>query len=78
MQRRAFYEQLISICRYPSYDCKSFFGTLVAKHFDEFEDLQDKAIDAILDLCEDDEERVRQSLTDLPVSPFRICLARFG
>ncbi|ORX38269.1 hypothetical protein BD324DRAFT_346271 [Kockovaella imperatae] len=57
--RRRFYEKLISICAYPSYECKAFFGTLVAKHFREFDDLQDKAIDAILDLCEDEEEKVR-------------------
>ena len=38
---------------------------MVAKHFDEFEDLQDKAIDAILDLCEDDEERVRRNVSPL-------------
>jgi hypothetical protein len=35
-----------------------FFGTLVAKYFAECEDLQDRAIDAILDLCEDDDEKV--------------------
>ena len=59
MQRRKLQEHLISLCSYPSYECKAYFGTFVAKHFAEFEDLQDKAVDAILDLCEDDEERVR-------------------
>lgn len=44
---------------YPSYECKAFFGTLVAKFFREFEDLQDGAIDALLDLCEDEDEKVR-------------------
>jgi hypothetical protein len=30
----------------------------VAKFFAEFEDLQDATVDAVLDLCEDDEEKV--------------------
>ena len=61
-QRRTFQEHLISLCSYPSYDCKSFFGTLIAKFFAEFEDLQDGAVDAILDLCEDDAEKVSAGL----------------
>lgn len=34
------------------------FSTFVSKYFAEFEDLQDKAVDAVLDLCEDEEEQV--------------------
>lgn len=57
-QRRTFQEYLITLPKYPSYECKAFFGTLVAKFFAEFEDLQDATVDAVLDLCEDDEEKV--------------------
>ncbi|KAK8854546.1 hypothetical protein IAR55_003285 [Kwoniella newhampshirensis] len=57
--RRKFHQHLITLPSYPSYDSKAFFGTLVAKFFGEFESLQDDAIDALLDLCEDEEERVR-------------------
>jgi hypothetical protein len=58
-QRRAFFEHLLTLPTYPSYRTKSHFGTLVPKYFAEFEDLQDRAVDAILDLCEDDDEKVR-------------------
>lgn len=42
-------------------DSKSFFGSMVWRHFKEFDDLQDLAVDAILDLCEDDDEKVCSS-----------------
>lgn len=60
-QRRKFHAVLISLPTAPSasYESKSFFGTLVHKFFAEFEDLQDAAIDALLDLCEDEDEKVR-------------------
>ncbi len=57
-QRLVFYKQLIKLASYPSYGNRSFFGTLLAKFFAEFEDLQDEAVDALLDLCEDDDEKV--------------------
>lgn len=60
-QRRRFHAQLIALPPPPpaSLPAKSFFGTLVHKFFAEFEDLQDAAIDALLDLCEDEDEKVR-------------------
>lgn len=60
-QRRKFHAVLISLPTAPSasYESKTFFGTLVHKFFAEFEDLQDAAIDALLDLCEDEDEKVR-------------------
>lgn len=60
-QRRKFHAVLISLPTAPSasYESKSFFGTLVHKFFAEFEDLQDAAIDALLDLCEDEDEKIR-------------------
>lgn len=59
--RRKFHTLLIALPTSPSatYESKSFFGTLVHKCFAEFEDLQDPAIDALLDLCEDDDEKIR-------------------
>ncbi|WVQ68536.1 uncharacterized protein L199_006745 [Kwoniella botswanensis] len=57
--KRKFQEHLITLPSYPEYENKAFFGTLVAKYFGEFEDLQDTAIDALLDLCEDEDEKVR-------------------
>ncbi|OCF57729.1 hypothetical protein L486_05194 [Kwoniella mangroviensis CBS 10435] len=57
--KRQFQEHLITLPSYPEYENKAFFGTLVAKYFGEFEDLQDTAIDALLDLCEDEDEKVR-------------------
>jgi len=54
----AFYKQLIKLASYPNYQSRSYFGTLLAKFFAEFEDLQDEAVDALLDLCEDDDEKV--------------------
>ncbi|WRT68687.1 uncharacterized protein IL334_005667 [Kwoniella shivajii] len=57
--RRKFQELLITLPRYSAYENKAFFGLLVAKYFGEFEDLQDSAIDALLDLCEDEDEKVR-------------------
>ncbi|WVW85314.1 hypothetical protein I302_107352 [Kwoniella bestiolae CBS 10118] len=57
--KRKFQEHLITLASYAEYENKAFFGTFVAKYFGEFEDLQDKAIDALLDLCEDEDEKVR-------------------
>ncbi|WWC63604.1 uncharacterized protein I303_106209 [Kwoniella dejecticola CBS 10117] len=57
--KRKFQEHLITLPSYPEYENKAFFGTLVPKLFGEFEDLQDAAIDALLDLCEDEDEKVR-------------------
>ncbi|OCF35761.1 hypothetical protein I316_02253 [Kwoniella heveanensis BCC8398] len=57
--RRTFRSHLITLASDPSYEHKAFFGTLVSKFFGEFEDLQDSTIDALLDLCEDEDEKVR-------------------
>ncbi|WVQ95215.1 hypothetical protein IAU59_002310 [Kwoniella sp. CBS 9459] len=57
--RRIFRSHLITLASDPSYEHKAFFGTLVSKFFGEFEDLQDATIDALLDLCEDEDEKVR-------------------
>ncbi|WVF67640.1 hypothetical protein IAT40_002399 [Kwoniella sp. CBS 6097] len=59
--RRTFRSHLITLASNPSssYEHKAFFGTLVSKFFGEFEDLQDSTIDALLDLCEDEDEKVR-------------------
>jgi hypothetical protein len=35
-------------------------GYLIHRYFAEFHDMQDAAVDALLDLCEDDEEKVRR------------------
>ena len=51
-------ERLIELPTYPSERCKSLFGTYIHKYFAQFPDLQDKAVDVILDLCEDDDEKV--------------------
>ncbi|WVR09327.1 hypothetical protein IAU60_006393 [Kwoniella sp. DSM 27419] len=57
--RRAFQQHLIALHSSDSYESKAFFGTLVPKFFGEFEDLQDTTVDALLDLCEDEDEKVR-------------------
>ncbi|WWC90429.1 uncharacterized protein L201_005364 [Kwoniella dendrophila CBS 6074] len=57
--RRKCQEHLITLPSYPDYQNKAMFGTFMFKLFGEFEDLQDSAIDALLDLCEDEDEKVR-------------------
>ncbi|WWC71285.1 uncharacterized protein I206_105238 [Kwoniella pini CBS 10737] len=57
--KRKFQEHLITLPSYTEYENKALFGTLVPKFFGEFEDLQDSAIDVLLDLCEDEDEKVR-------------------
>ena len=62
IQRRAYHQHLITLAQIPSYDCKNRFATFIDKHFKTFEDLQDHAVDAVLDFCEDDNEKVRMIL----------------
>ncbi|RXK42312.1 hypothetical protein M231_00302 [Tremella mesenterica] len=57
--RRACITHLLTLPSYSVYECKATFGTLVAKFFAEFEDLQDGVVDGLLDLCEDDDEKLR-------------------
>ncbi|KAK4689173.1 hypothetical protein P7C73_g926, partial [Tremellales sp. Uapishka_1] len=57
--RLAFHTQLISLRAFNNPKCKNLMGTMLPKNFAEFPDLQDDAVDAILDLCEDDDEKIR-------------------
>ena len=41
---------------------------MVPKFFSEFEDLQDRAVDAVLDLCEDEDEKVNYSIRTSPTT----------
>jgi hypothetical protein len=57
-KRRAFYEHFLTLPKYPSAECRGFFGTMLIKIFADMEELQDSAVDSLLDLCEDEDEKV--------------------
>ncbi|ODN92114.1 hypothetical protein L198_05786 [Cryptococcus wingfieldii CBS 7118] len=57
--RRQCHSALIALPSVGSSKAKHFFGSNVSTFFAEFEDLQDQAIDALLDLCEDEDEDMR-------------------
>lgn len=58
-QRLAFHRFLLSLRSTSSFEDKAYFAQNIARYFPEFEDLQDEAIDGLLDLCEDEDERAR-------------------
>ncbi|WVQ72690.1 hypothetical protein IAR50_002250 [Cryptococcus sp. DSM 104548] len=57
--RRRYHSALIELPSTGSHKAKRFFGSNISTFFAEFEDLQDRAIDALLDLCEDEDEDMR-------------------
>ncbi|TYJ57261.1 hypothetical protein B9479_001994 [Cryptococcus floricola] len=57
--RRQCHSALIALPSVGSSNAKHFFGSNISTFFAEFEDLQDQAIDALLDLCEDEDEDMR-------------------
>ncbi|ODO05747.1 hypothetical protein I350_04808 [Cryptococcus amylolentus CBS 6273] len=57
--RRQCHSALIALPSVGSSNAKHFFGSNIPTFFAEFEDLQDQAIDALLDLCEDEDEDMR-------------------
>jgi hypothetical protein len=68
-QRRAFFEHLITLPTYRDPTCTLMFTSLITRGFTEFEDLQDVAVDAVLDLCEDEDEQVRSNSFAAAVHP---------
>jgi hypothetical protein len=58
----------------PSYKIQSinaYYAKCIARNFGEFEDLQDQAVDAVLDLCEDEDEQVSRCLAPWTSSKVR-------
>jgi hypothetical protein len=51
-------ETLITLPSYRDPTCTLLFSSLITRYFKEFEDLQDGTVDAVLDLCEDEDEAV--------------------
>jgi hypothetical protein len=43
-----------------------YYAKSIIRDFSEFEEYQDQAVDAILDLCEDENEQVGSYLYSLP------------
>lgn len=51
-------KSLLDLAQDVEFDSRSFFVTMLPKFFGEFEDLQNEQLDKLLDLCEDEEEKV--------------------
>lgn len=58
LQRRLYVEQLLTLPAYKDPQLTAYFAASISRHFSEVEDLQDQAVDAVLDLCEDEDEAV--------------------
>jgi hypothetical protein len=57
-QRRRYFEHLLTLPSYKSPTTSAYYASSITRDFTEFEDLQDQAVDAVLDLCEDENEQV--------------------
>ena len=58
MQKRRYLEHLLQLPGYKDPQLIAYFAESVSLHFADVADLQDQAVDAVLDLCEDDNEQV--------------------
>jgi hypothetical protein len=57
-QRRRYFEHLLTLPSFKVQSINAYYAKSIARNFNEFEDLQDQAVDAVLDLCEDEDEQV--------------------
>jgi len=60
-------EHLLSLPTYHSQTLNEFYAQAITREFTEFEEFQDQAVDAILDLCEDENEQVSLSFSSFPI-----------
>lgn len=60
-QRRAAFQRLISLAQSSNPAFKKLVTEKVKEFFDDFPDLQEEAINAVYDLCEDQDQSVRSS-----------------
>ena len=57
-QRRRYIQHLLTLPTYRSQILNEYYAKSITRDFSEFEEYQDQAVDAILDLCEDENEQV--------------------
>jgi len=57
-QRRRYIQHLLTLPTYRSQSLNEYYAKSITRDFSEFEEYQDQAVDAILDLCEDENEQV--------------------
>lgn len=57
-------EHLLTLPAYHSQVLNEYYAAGITRDFTEFEEYQDQAVDAILDLCEDENEQVGLYLSD--------------
>lgn len=57
-QRRRYNQHLLTLPTYHSQTLNEYYAKSISRDFSEFEEYQDQAVDAILDLCEDENEQV--------------------
>jgi hypothetical protein len=57
-KRRRYFEHLLTLPACKSPTTSAYYARSITRDFTEFEDLQDQAVDAVLDLCEDENEQV--------------------
>jgi hypothetical protein len=65
-QRRRYIQHLLTLPTYRSQTLNEYYAKSITRDFSEFEEYQDQAVDAILDLCEDENEQVGPYLFSLP------------
>jgi len=63
-QRKRYIQHLLTLPSYRSQSLNEYYAKSIIRDFSEFEEYQDQAVDAILDLCEDENEQV--SVGSLP------------
>ena len=51
-------QHLLTLPSYRSQSLNEYYAKSISRDFSEFEEYQDQAVDAILDLCEDENEQV--------------------
>jgi len=51
-------EHLLTLPSHHSQTLNEYYAQAITRDFTEFEEFQDQAVDAILDLCEDENEQV--------------------
>lgn len=57
-QKRQHVEHLLTLPAYRDPQLTHYFSESISIHFADVGDLQDQAVDAVLDLCEDEDEKV--------------------
>lgn len=58
LQKRQYLEHLLTLPAYKDPQLTAYFAESVSLHFADVGDLQDQAVDSVLDLCEDEDEKV--------------------